>query len=153
MRTPLLVISALLVFALLTGSVTQGSSDLTGPGTIRITSRDIQVRLDNRGPVGRSVGDVLLIRQLLYNKGIRKRAIGHADLICTYTDFRSRQCNGTYFLPKGSIVVSGSFRYREFFEIAVVGGTNFYDNVRGTMTATVFTHGPRREILIFRLNV
>jgi hypothetical protein len=153
MRTPLLLIAVLLVFALLTGSVTQGSSDLTGPGTIRITSRDIQVRLVNRGPAGRSAGDVLLIRQLLYNKGIRKRAIGHADMVCTYTDYRSRQCGGTYFLPRGSIVVSGSFRYREFYELAVVGGTNIYDNVRGTMSATVFTRGPRREILIFRLNV
>lgn len=153
MRQPLLLIAALLVFALLTGSVTRGSPTLGGPGTIRITSRDILVNLVNRGPPGRSVGDVLLIRQLLYNKAIRKKAIGHSDVVCTYTDSRSRQCSATYFLPRGKIVVSGSIRYREFYELAVVGGTNIYDNVRGSMTATMYTPRPHREILIFRLIV
>jgi hypothetical protein len=153
MRKPLLLVAALLGFALLTGSVTRGSPALNGPGTIRITSRDIQVSLDNRGAPSRGAGDVLLIRQLLFNKGIRKQAIGHADMVCIYTGSESRQCNGTYFLPRGKIVVSGSVRFREFFELAVVGGTNLYDNVRGSMTATMYAHRPRREILIFHLVV
>jgi hypothetical protein len=153
MRKLLLVVAALLGFGLLTGSVTRSSQALNGPGTIRITSRDIQISLANRGPASRGAGDTLLIRQLLFNKGIRKKSIGHADMVCTYTGFRSRQCSGTYFLPKGSIVVSGSLRYREFFELAVVGGTSLYDNVRGSLTATMFTRRPHREILIFRLVV
>ncbi|HEX9351555.1 MAG TPA: hypothetical protein VF877_09815 [Gaiellaceae bacterium] len=148
-----LLVAALLGFALLTGAVTRSSQALNGPGTIRITSRDIQISLVNRGPASRSAGDTLLIRQLLFNKGIRKKSIGHADIVCTYTGFRSRQCSGTYFLPKGSIVVSGSLRFREFFELAVVGGTSLYDNVRGSMTATMFTRSPHREILIFHLVV
>jgi hypothetical protein len=153
MRKPLLLVATLLGFALVTGAVTRGSQALNGPGTIRITSRDIQISLDNRGAPSRGAGDTLLIRQLLFNKGIRKKSIGYADMVCTYTGFRSRQCNGTYFLPKGTIVVSGSLRYREFYELAVVGGTNLYDNVRGTMTATMYTRRPHREILIFRLTV
>lgn len=153
MTKPLLVAAALLGFALLTGSITRDSQALGGPGTIRITSVDLQVSLDNRGPAGRGAGDVLLIRQLLFNKGIRRAAIGHADIVCTYTGSKSRQCNGTYFLPRGKIVVSGSLRFREFYELAVVGGTNLYDNVRGSMTATMYTRRPRREILIFRLIV
>jgi hypothetical protein len=153
MRKLLLVVAALLGFALLTGSVTRSSQALSGPGTIRITSRDIQISLANQGAASRGAGDTLLIRQLLFNKGIRKRAIGHADMVCTYTGYRSRQCSGTYFLPRGSIVVSGSLRFREFYELAVVGGTNLYDNVRGSMTATMFTRTPHREILIFRLVV
>jgi hypothetical protein len=152
MKHKLMIVSAVLGFALITGSVTQGSSELDAPGgTVRITSRDVDVALDNRGPSSRSPGDVLLIRQLLYNKGITKQAIGHSDLVCTYTAPRSRQCNGTYFLPKGKIVVSGSMRWRVFFKLAVVGGTDLYDNVRGSMTGTLFTRGPRREILVFRL--
>jgi hypothetical protein len=153
MKHTLTLVLALLGFALITGSVTRGSSDLTGPGTIRITSRDVEVVLDNRGPSSRGTGDVLLIRQLLYNKGITKQAIGHSDVVCTYTGNRSRQCSGTYFLPKGKIVVSGSLRYRLFFKLAVVGGTDLYDNVRGSMTGTLLGRGPRRELLVFRLIV
>jgi hypothetical protein len=153
MRKLLPVAAALLGFALLTGSVTRSSQALSGPGTIRITSRDIQISLANQGAASRGAGDTLLIRQLLFNKGIRKKSIGHADMVCTYTGYRSRQCSGTYFLPKGSIVVSGSLRFREFYELAVVGGTSLYDNVRGSLTATMFTRRPHREILIFRLVV
>jgi hypothetical protein len=153
MKQILMLVAAMLGFALVTGSVTQGSPELSGPGTIRISSRDIDVALINRGSSSRGSGDVLVIRQLLFNKGITKKAIGHSDLVCTYTGRRSRQCSGTYFLPRGKIVVSGSLRYREFFKLAVVGGTDIYDNVRGSMTGTMLARGPRRELLVFRLIV
>ena len=152
MKHKLMIALAVLGLALVTGAITHDSSALNPPGgTIRITARDVDVQLDNRGPASRSSGDVLLVRQLLYNKGITKHAIGHADLVCTYTGPRSRQCNGTYFLPRGKIVVSGSMRWRVFFKLAVVGGTDLYDNVRGSMTGTLYSRGPRREILVFRL--
>jgi hypothetical protein len=152
MKRKLMIAFAVLGFALITGSITHDSSALNPPGgTIRITARDLEVELDNRGPASRSAGDVLLIRQLLYNKGITKQAIGHSDMICTYTGPRSRQCNGTYFLPKGKIVVSGSMRWRVFFKLAVVGGTDLYNNVRGSVSGTLYSRGPRREILVFRL--
>jgi hypothetical protein len=153
MRKLLLISGALVGFALLTGSITQGSPALSGPGTIRITSLDVKVSHLNRGAHKRGMGDVLLIRQLLFNKGIRKEAIGRSDLVCTYTGPKSRQCNGTYALPRGTIVVSGVLRYRDFFKLAVVGGTEIYDNVRGSLTATRYTRKPRREILIFRLTI
>ena len=153
MKKMLLLCGALVGFALITGSVTQGSPALTAPGTIRITSLDVKVSLLNRGSRSRGTGDVLLIRQLLFNKGIRKAAIGHADLVCTYTGPKARQCNGTYTLPKGTLVVAGSIRFRSFFRLAVVGGTEIYDNVRGSLTATKYTKRPRREILIFRLTI
>jgi hypothetical protein len=153
MRKLLLLAGALVGFTLLTGAVTQGSQALAGPGTIKITSRDIQVSFINRGSPGRGAGDVLLIRQLLYNKGIKKAPIGHSDLVCTYTGSTTRQCSGTYVLPRGKIVVSGSLQFREFYKLAVVGGTEIYDNVRGSMTATLYARQPRREILIFRLVV
>ena len=153
MKQTLMLVIALMGFALVTGSVTSGSPELSGPGTIRITARDIGVALDNRGSSSRGTGDVLVIRQLLFNKGIRRQAIGHSDIVCTYTGRRSRQCSGTYFLPRGKIVVSGSMRYREFFKLAVVGGTDIYDNVQGSLSGTLLARGPRRELLVFRLNV
>jgi len=153
MRKLLLLSGTLVGFALLTGAVTQGSPSLTGPGTIRITSLDSKVMVVNRGAASRGTGDVLLVRQLLFNKGIRKTSIGHAELVCTYTGPRARQCNGTYSLPRGTIVVSGSLQYRDFFRLAVVGGTELYDNVNGSLTVTRYTRKPRREVLLFRLTI
>ena len=153
MRKLLLLSGTLVGFALITGSVTQGSPSLKGPGTIRLTALDYSVSVVNRGPSSRGAGDVLLIRQFLFNKAIRKAPLGHSDLVCTYTGPRARQCSGTYWLPRGKIVVAGSLRYRDLFELAVVGGTDLYDNVRGTLTGTKFTKKPRREIVFFRLVV
>jgi hypothetical protein len=44
-------------------------------------------------------------------------------------------------------------RYRGFFKLAVVGGTDIYNNVRGSMSGTQLGRGPRRELLVFRLIV
>jgi hypothetical protein len=60
-------------------------------------------------------------------------------------------CRGTYFLPRGKIMVSGSISNREIYELAIVGGTGLYNNARGTFTATRTALRPRREFLIFRL--
>ena len=150
MRKKLFAIAAMAGFALVTGSVTLGSSEVS-PGLIRLTSKEIQRSVVNSGPASRSPGDVVLIRQLLYNKGIRRAPIGHSDMVCTYTGNRSRQCNGTYTLPHGKISVAGSVRYWEFYKLAVLGGTDLYANVRGSETATLYARGPRKEILIFRL--
>jgi hypothetical protein len=150
MKTPLIVLTALATYALVTGSVSFGSSQVS-PGLIRLTSKEIERSVVNRGSAGRSPGDVVVIRTLLYNKGIRRAPIGHSDMVCTYTGNRSRQCNGTYTLPRGKLIVSGSVRYWEFYKLAIVGGTDLYSDVRGSETATLYARGPRKEILVFRL--
>jgi hypothetical protein len=153
MKKAFFVTGSVVALALLTGSVTSGSSDLAGPGTIKLTTRQIGSSFNDSGSPGRGPGDVILIRELLYNKGIRRAPIGHSEMVCTYTGKRWQQCSGTYFLPRGKIVVAGSLRYREFFKLAVVGGTDLYDNVRGSVSATMYSRNPRRSILIFRLTV
>jgi len=150
MKKPLIVFAALATFALVTGSVTFGSGEVS-PGLIRLTTKEIKRSVVNRGSASRSPGDVVVIRQLLYNKGIRKAPLGHSDMVCTYTGNRSRQCNGTYTLPRGKIMVSGSVRYWEFYKLAIVGGTDFYSNIRGSVTGTLYARDPRKEILVFRL--
>ena len=153
MRKAWIITGAVVALALVTGSVTSGSSELAGPGTIKLTTRQIGSSFNDIAAPGRGPGDVILIRELLYNKGIRKAPIGHSEMVCTYTGRRWQQCSGTYFLPRGKIVVAGSLRYREFFKLAVVGGTDLYDNVRGSVSATMYSREPRRSILIFRLTV
>jgi hypothetical protein len=150
MKKSLFVFAALATFALVTGSVSFGSSEVS-PGLIRLTSKEIKRNVVNSGSLSRGPGDVVVIRQLLYNKGLRRTPIGHSDMVCTFTGNRSRQCNGTYSLPRGKIIVSGSVRYWEFYKLAIIGGTDLYADIRGSETATLYARGPRKEILVFRL--
>ena len=144
---------ALAGLALFVIAVAPASQALDRPGTIRITTREVAHRIFDHGPRGRGPGDVEVIRTLLYNKGITSRAIGHGEVVCTFTGRRSRVCTGTYFLPRGKIIVSGALVFRQFYEFAVLGGTGLYNNVQGSLTVTTTTPRPRRDILTFRLVV
>jgi hypothetical protein len=127
------------------------SSAATGPARIKITNREIsRVRVD-AGIPGRGAGDVEIVRQNLFNKRIKPQPIGHADFVCTFVTTGTRSCTGTIFLPRGRLVVGGTIRYPELYELAVLGGTRLYDDARGTLTVIRTTLRPRRDILLFRL--
>jgi hypothetical protein len=138
----------------LASAVTAAASlALTGPGTIRITDKLVkEIHVDGGRP-GHGAGDLDFYRGQLFNKGITPTAIGHSDITCTNTGTGSSNCTGTYFLPKGKIMVGGVIGSRLFFELAVIGGTGFYDNARGTLTATYLGGSPSKEFLLFRLVV
>jgi len=128
------------------------SNAATGPATIRITNQEVRVVRVDIGTRGTSPGDMEVLRQSLFNRRVTSRSIGHVELICTFVDSgRSRVCRGTYFLPRGRIMVGGSLRFRQFYELAVLGGTGLYDNARGTLTVTRTHRKPVRELVIFRL--
>src|SRR4029079_16809922 len=103
------------------------------------------------GSRGRTPGDIEIVNALLYNQQITPRALRHSQYVCTYTVGINRSCQGTIFLPKGKLIVAGVIRYRQFYEIAVVGGTDLYDNARGTLTVTQTGDSPARHLLYFRL--
>jgi hypothetical protein len=127
------------------------SNAVTGPATIRITSREInRVRIDVGRP-GRRMGDTEIVRQYLFNKRIKSRPIGHAEYVCTFTTSRTRACTVTLSLPRGRLIAGGTIRYQELYELAILGGTRLYDDARGTLTVTRTTRRPRRHILLFRL--
>ena len=153
MRKAFVATAVVLGAALLAGLLTSGSPALTSPGTIRLTTRAVKQQFVDRSTPGRGSGDLLVKRVLLYNKGIRARAIGFGDVVCTYTTRYARQCDATYTLPKGKIVVTGSYTFGQFHELAVIGGTGIYDNVRGTLTVTLLNRNPERDLLVFRLIV
>jgi len=136
---------------LIGGYAAFAGDSVTKPGTIRITDREIKdIRVDV-GAHGTSAGDVDSIRHLLFNRRITMRAIGHGELVCTATGNESSMCNGTYFLPKGRIVVGGVISSPLFYELAVLGGTGLYDNAQGTLTVTSLNRKPVEELLVFRL--
>jgi hypothetical protein len=139
--------------ALALAGTAAGSIALTGPGTIRITDRVVKHIHVDSGPRGRAAGDQEFYRGLLYNRGITSSPIGHSDIVCTSTGTGSMSCTGTYFLPKGKLMVAGVLGSRLFYEIAVIGGTRLYENARGTLTGTALGGKADHQFLIFRLTV
>jgi hypothetical protein len=123
----------------------------TGPARIPITNRQVELIKVDVGPRGRSPGDMEIVNQLLYNRRITATSIGHAEFVCTYTIGLNRICNGTFFLPKGKLFVGGTIRFRELYQLAVLGGTGLFDNARGTLTVTRIGKRPSRDFVLFRL--
>jgi hypothetical protein len=145
---------AIALFTVLAAAAAAGgraATAVTGPAQIPISGQQVSYTRVDVGRRSTSPGDTEIIGYRLFNRRVTSRAIGHADLICTFTNGRSRVCRGTYFLPKGRLVVGGSITFRQLYELAVLGGTGLYDNARGTMTATRINRKPRREFLLFRL--
>jgi hypothetical protein len=144
------VIAAGLVAAAVAGGTSRLFAS-TGPATVRITAEKEEVTGLDVGVKGTSPGDVQVVRQTLYNRHITPKPIGHAEYVCTVTAGRSRLCSGTFFLPKGKLMVAGPLRYRQFYELAIVGGTELYENARGSMTITRLSADPPRSLALFRL--
>lgn len=145
----LFAVAAALVLA---GSLAAWESSAgTGPATIRVVDRQFgYVRVDI-GRRGLSPGDSEIITTRIFNRRVTAKPIGSGRFICTFTNGLNRTCIVTVALPRGQLVASGALRYRQFYNLAVVGGTGLYDNARGTLTVIRTTRRPIREILYFRL--
>lgn len=130
-----------------------GAHALDRPGTIQITDLENRHAHVDLGKAGTSAGDLDVYSLLLYNKRITPRALGHAVMICTGIGAKGQSCTATYFLPKGEILVEGVIASRLIYELAIVGGTGLYNNVRGALTVTSLHRKPSRELLVFRLVV
>jgi len=128
-----------------------GALAYTRPGQIRITDVETSHTFVDHGAHGRTAGDVDVYRSNLYNRRITTRALGHAEMVCTTISSTSQHCDATYFLPRGEIVVTGVIQSRLIYILAVVGGTEYYNNARGTVTVTSVHRTPSRELLVFRL--
>jgi hypothetical protein len=144
-----LVSSGLLLLAI--GGAAQQADAVTGPARIPITNQQTRYSFVDVGPRGRSPGDQEISWHALYNKRIRQKPIGRAELVCVYTFRAARQCRATYFLPKGKLVAGGPMRFRQVYQFAVLGGTGLFDNARGTMTVRAIKRKPPQERIVFRL--
>jgi hypothetical protein len=120
---------------------------------VQVTNSSIRHGHVDAGAPGAGVGDLDAYGVLLYNKRITPRAIGRGDMLCTSTGTKTQSCSATYVLPRGKIMVQGVIGSRLIYELAVVGGTGLYSNVRGTLTVTSLSRKPSRELLVFRLTV
>lgn len=142
--------AALVLLGAVVGSKSSAGAG-TGPAIIRVFDRQFGYTRVDLGRRGLSPGDSEIIATRIFNKRFTTKPIGSARFICTFTNGINRTCNATIGLPKGQIVAIGAVRFRQFYSLAVVGGTGLYDNARGTLTVIRTTTRPTREILYFRL--
>jgi hypothetical protein len=148
-----LLLLGLVVLAAALAALREGSSQAaTGPAAIRINDRELRVTRVDIGAKGTSAGDIEVVTLQLQERGVPSKSIGHAELVCTFVGTgNSRVCRGTYELPRGKIVVGGSIEFRQFYDLAILGGTGLYDNARGTLTVTRTARRPVRHLVLFRL--
>jgi hypothetical protein len=151
LRTVVIAIALVASAAFVAAATGKVSTAATGPAQISISGQQTGYSRINVGSRRTSPGDMEIIRLRLFNRRVTSRPIGRGELVCTFTNRRSRVCRGTYFLPRGNLVVGGSITFREFYELAVLGGTGLFDNARGSLVATRINRKPRREFLLFRL--
>ena len=128
-----------------------GARGGTGPASISITNVQTSLKSVDLGAHGRGAGDLEIIGQSLYNRRVTASPIGHADVVCTLLSRTTRTCSATYTLPRGRIMTTGVIGSRLIYELAVVGGTELYDNARGSLVVTTTALSPRRQLLVFRL--
>jgi hypothetical protein len=122
-----------------------------GPSRIPITNQAKRFVFVDVGRRGRSPGDQEISWYALHNRRITPRAIGHSEMVCTFTFPPSRHCRVTYFMPKGRLVAGGDMRFRQLYQLAVLGGTGLYDNARGTLTVRRIKRRPLQERVVFKL--
>jgi hypothetical protein len=124
--------------------LTARGSAATGPATIRVTDRQTSYR-----HLGRGIGSREIFEGSLFSSSGHR--IGREAGICTFLDSKARLCHMVFTLPRGTLVVEGRLTSRLLFELAIVGGTDLYDNARGTLTSTSLGLKPHRDVLLFRL--
>lgn len=133
--------------------VLPGAQALDRPGVVQVTAEGFKHTYVDVGAKGKSAGDVDIYSSLLYNRRITPKSIGKESMTCTRVNGSSQSCSATYFLPDGELVVQGVIGSRLIYAVAVTGGTELYNNVRGTLTVTSLRRSPVRELLVFRLVV
>src|SRR6266581_8459322 len=82
MHTRFETVAAAAVLALAAATAASGSVELTGPGTVRIAGTQVRHIHVDVGSRGRGAGDLDIYRQLLFNRRITAKSIGHADVVC-----------------------------------------------------------------------
>lgn len=130
------------------------SPSLQGPALINITQGQVR-----HAGLQRVIGDDEFWVYYLHNHRITKAVIGYSIMRC---EFYGRggplgsgvsDCAAIYSLAKGKIVARGIVKTRDYYTLAIVGGTGYYSNVRGEVVATTIKELPHVEQLVFSLEV
>jgi hypothetical protein len=115
-------------------SLVAGAAGKGSPATVKLKAVVDSFHQVDNAPEGDTQGDVLVFTQKLTDASGKQ--IGTADAYCVRTaPGRVRECQGTFFLPKGQVFVSGPDPDNvKRHALAITGGTKAYTDARGHVT-------------------
>lgn len=147
------MIRALVIVATLASILALPAQAQDGTGIIRIFALTKATRVVDVGEPGPSAGDQRISGLILFDRS--GDVIGNGYRQCTsYGRVLGADvafCKTIFTLPMGKILCEGTRSRRDYYVLAVLGGTRLYSNVQGTMIASTVTFPPRRERLLFSL--
>ena len=112
------------------------SSNITEPETLVLNDKTTKEGYVDAGKPGDSVGDTYLFVDSLTDPADGS-AMGKAHGSCTFELHEWAYCEaGAVIMDRGQIVVAGFVKFSDgpsTFDLAVVGGTGEFDNVRGSL--------------------
>jgi len=111
-----------------------GASGSATPTTLTLVGVQLpktEVYVDNAGK-GDGPGDVIIFAQRLHRGAASGSVVGRLEAVCTHLNARGSRCDGTMFLPRGTIVAGGPVLFgQRVSRLPVMGGTKGYAGVRG----------------------
>jgi len=140
MLKPLAVAAVVITLLFAAGA----GQSLEGPRLIRVVATTVTERGEFE-----ETSDVLFVNQEL--RGSAGNRIGEGTQQCTVGLEGVSTCLATYLLARGQIMLQGTRQRRDFYVLAVTGGTGIYSNAGGSLVATTLSLTPRRERLLFSL--
>lgn len=127
--------------ALVSGVGASSSGAASSVSSLRFYERPGPTSIVDNAPKGPKAGrgDLVLYANPVFDR--HGTQIGTDHGVCTMLDATESMCEATIVLPKGQIVTHGLQSARTRYEVAVIGGTDSYAGVHGTMTARPIKDG------------
>jgi hypothetical protein len=146
--------AALVAVGVLALGASPAAAHEKGKKTLRVTATENQSEFLDLGAPGLSVGDQLVISQILYRRG---HEVGDGGVVCTVTevtapyDVFTAHCVATLRLRAGSITLQALVEFQSDedvapFTVAITGGTGRFFGAGGEARIRV-----RGERTIYRL--
>lgn len=75
------------------------------------------------------------------------KVMGRNEILCISFGPRTTRCNGTLWLPAGSIEAGGSIRFAKTFSVPILGGTGSYAGAGGVLRITQLSETRDRYVV------
>ena len=133
--------AATVVAAIVSGVVASSGGAAAGVASLRFYEKPGTTSIVDNTPKGPKAGrgDLVLYANPVFDR--HGTQIGTDHGVCTMLSATQSMCEATIVLPKGQIVTHGLQTARTNYVVAVIGGTDTYAGVHGTMTARPIKDG------------
>lgn len=103
-------------------------------------------------PSGDSQGDILVFTQKIFRDSSEQKKVGTDQVYCVRTIAgEARVCTGIFFLPRGTLTITGPESSTSAHSLAITGGTEHWRGARGEIVLR--PHGPVVDRMTFHIEL